>query len=1172
MSDPISRRSFLKLAAIASAASIMSAIPAQAQDSPVPFKQWKTKWNLGEIGKKEGVIRAKVTPVICNYCSVGCSVDFYTVGDNVIFASIGSPESPINFGGLCSKGAAMFQQITSDARVLYPRIRTGPKPPPEELLKARSWEELEAIVKKYPPKWQTVTWDEALRFVAERLKAILSSWRANSGAPRQSDGFYYNPGSANPVQLIGSSIMVNEASYLVRKLAAYLGTSNMDSQYRKCHSSTVTSLAVTYGWGIETATNEDVALADVVLFFSSPAEAHPLSFWYFFKGKRERGTVFITFDPRFSRTAMVSDIWVPFRSGTETAIFNYILHYAFFERKPALDELPEFKRLRSRWNLTDQDLEEFKELIKEYNAEEVSKITGVPVETLRNVAKIYVERSGVVSNHKKHGIIQWAMGMTQHTNAVINIIRSAAIVQLLLGNVGYPGGGAHPFRGHSNVQGTNDIQGGGIDALPGYHGNPANAAEVRMYQDWKLQGMPDAWSWEVPAWAQEAFPTLRAAAARGRADLAKVLQVYKFYGWRRHELTWGVFCGTDPESDPRGGRVICDFPFGAGSTEITFVRRALGGEIRAALIFGENPAVSNPNAKLVMAALSSLDLLVVVETFDTETAWFADVVLPAASFAEVEGTRTNGNRVIQWTHKVMEPRGMSRPDYWIVVKLFEALNAHGVIALPSQLAGKRSEKVMIRKGDRLVELYERRVDGSASWQYSGGNGAATPISPIEAEVNPRLINKEINFAVLIYDGIYNPVKDQYTTMKRDRRLRRRGEIDGLFSEKFEIYKDWGWAWPQNVRLAYNYDSLVAVLGEKDVVEAAGQRFEVTGETGEWIDEFTGEYKPAFLPGHNFWVPRSFKRKLSGVADIWGGLDVIHFIRTRELRFPEKSFVIEEGGSVRTLSFQEFIASTGMRYLWANDTLFWDADTTSFRAQVRRPFFSGTGWREYKPKYEEFRAELRKLYEEKKNMKEAMLKLIEERKWYAGYDFRYPIHTEPAESPDVEMAIKYPTLAWLNPHNVRVLKEEPNAKGTGLALIPQELPEEGELVIITSNRLTEMMHTGSTTRNLPYLAQLVPEPYVSIPEKLAQKLGVKPGEFVEIITARGSVKLKAYVTKGMGVFKLGEKEVPEISVVWAFSFAGKTPGIHANFLNPDVGDVITTIQESKAWIGKVRKAR
>jgi formate dehydrogenase major subunit len=295
--------------------------------------------------------------------------------------------------------------VDNDLRVLYPMIRTGPKPPVEEILSAKSWDELVAVVKKYPPRWKIVSWDEAFRYIAEKLTAILEDWRSKTGAPKQKDGYYYI-GSYLPVQVIGSSILLNEEAFLTKKLAVFLGTANMDSQFRKCHSSTVTSLGVTYGWGAETASVEDVALADVVLFFSSPAENHPLSFWYFWKGKRERGTIFITFDPRLSRTAMVSDIWVPFRSGSDTAILLYILYYAFFERNPPIDQLDEFKRLMSRWNITQDDLNELKDLVSQYNAEEVSRISGVPVDLLRTVARIYVERSGVVTNHKKHGIIQ----------------------------------------------------------------------------------------------------------------------------------------------------------------------------------------------------------------------------------------------------------------------------------------------------------------------------------------------------------------------------------------------------------------------------------------------------------------------------------------------------------------------------------------------------------------------------------------------------------------------------------------------------------------------------------------------------------------------------------------------------------------------------------------------
>jgi formate dehydrogenase major subunit len=196
-------------------------------------------------------------------------------------------------------------------------------------------------------------------------------------------------------------------------------------------------------------------------------------------------------------------------------------------------------------------------------------------------------------------------------------------------------------------------------------------------------------------------------------------------------------------------------------------------------------------------------------------------------------------------------------------------------------------------------------------------------------------------------------------------------------------------------------------------------------------------------------------------------------------------------------------------------------------------------------------------------------------WYVGYNFQYPIHTEPAESPDVEMALKYPTLAWIHPYNLKVLKEEPEivkGKPVGVALIPEELREEGELIVITSNRLTEMFHSGSMTRNLPSLVQLIPEPFVYVPFKLAEKLGIKSGDLVEIATARGIIRLKAYVTHGQAYLTVNGRELPVVNIIWSFSFQGRNPGPQGNFIVPDVGDVETTIQESKAWIGVIRKPK
>ncbi|MFP3168265.1 MAG: molybdopterin-dependent oxidoreductase [Thermoproteus sp.] len=1172
MTAATTRRGFLKISAIAALA---LGLPASAQSSLI---QQKTSWALGEIGGKTGLKNASVTPTICTFCSMGCSIDFYTNGSDIIWTR-GSPESYINWGALCPKGKVAYQLATSTERLDSPMIRTGPKPPAEEILNAKTWDELVAVIKKYPPQWRKVSWDEALSYIARRLAAILNDWRSSTGAPAQQDGYYYI-GAKTPVAVMGSSILTNEEAYLSIKLAAFLGTSNTDSEYRKCHSSTVTALALTYGWGAETASIEDVALADVVLFFSNPAEAHPLSFYYFMKGKKERGTILIALNPNYSRTVEASDIWVPFRPGTDTAILNYILHYAFFERNPPIDQLPEFQRLMStRWNITQDDLDDLKAMLSEYDAQTVSNITGVPVDMLRTVAQIYVENSGVVTSHKKHGVIQWAMGMTQHTDAVLSIIRAAAIVQLLLGNVGYPGGGTHPFRGHSNVQGATDVQGGGLGVLPGYHAPPGSPFAVRLYQDWKLQGMPDPWNWEVPQWALKSFSTT--APSRGKADAAKALEVFNFYGWRRFELLWGIYCGTVPPDDPVNGKVVCDIPIGTGASETTLPSKIFTGDVKAAFIFGENPAVTDPNIKVTMAALASLQLLVVSDIFETETAWFADVVLPGVSFAEKEGTKTDGNRVIQWQWRAVPPRGQSRPDYWIIATLYKYLRREGAILLPSEAAGVRSEEVKFRKMGQIVFVYERPLRPDYSWDYSGGVGAAQPISDIEAEVNPRIINKEINYTMLIYQGMYDPVRDTFTTMRRNNALRNPGEIDGTFSSTFKVYKNWGWSWPLNVRFMYNYDSLQIALGHPDVVTAAGKQWTVTGETGEIIDEYTGEYRPAFVPGHNFFVPKAFKRRLSGVADLFGGVDLMTFIRTGQLSFPGK-FVVETDGGVQVLDFETFASSTGMRYPWANDALYWDEETMTFPAFLKRIFYPGVGWRQFKPTYENMRSLLRQYYSQLGDLKAATLKVIQEMGgWYKGYTFQWPIHAEPVEAPIVDFAIQYPTLAWLNPYNIEVLEQEPSilqGKMVGVALEPNELQAQlqplgitGITVVMTTNRLTETWHSGSMNRRIPDLVELVPRPFVKIPRKLAQQLGVSTGDYVELWTARGGLKMRAYVTDGEAYLEVNGQDVPVVNILWSWSFEGPDAGPSANFISPDVVDPVTTIQETKAWLAVIRKA-
>ncbi len=226
----LSRRAFLKLSALAAAA-LGAGSPTIVRAATPPFKKVKKRWVLGEVGGKTEIVKAKVAASICPYCSMGCSIDVYTVEDRVIHTR-GSTDSYINWGRLCPKGKAAYQLADNDIRVLKPMIRTGPKPPVEEILSAKSWDEMVSIVNKYPPKWMPVEWDEAFRFIAGRMKAIMDEYRAASGAPVFDDGYYYK-GAETPVQMIGYSVMTNEASYLSKKIAVFVGTNNLDSQYRK---------------------------------------------------------------------------------------------------------------------------------------------------------------------------------------------------------------------------------------------------------------------------------------------------------------------------------------------------------------------------------------------------------------------------------------------------------------------------------------------------------------------------------------------------------------------------------------------------------------------------------------------------------------------------------------------------------------------------------------------------------------------------------------------------------------------------------------------------------------------------------------------------------------------------------------------------------------------------
>ncbi|MCJ7717215.1 MAG: molybdopterin-dependent oxidoreductase, partial [Anaerolineales bacterium] len=238
-----------------------------------------------------------------------------------------------------------------------------------------------------------------------------------------------------------------------------------------------------------------------------------------------------------------------------------------------------------------EGFEDFKSAVEEYTPEKVSEITRVPVEDLQQAAKILAEN--------KPASVLWAMGITQHTTGVGNVM-SLANLQMLLGNMGIPGGGTNPLRGQNNVQGACDL-GGLPNVYPGY------------------QKVTD--------------PALRDKFAEA----------------------WGV---SSEDLSPEVGLTITELMPGAEE-----------GEIKALYILGEDPIMSDPDTTHIRKALETCELIILQEIFPSETAPYADVLLPGACFAEKDGTFTNTERRIQLVRKAIDSPGLARPDWWIVSEL-----------------------------------------------------------------------------------------------------------------------------------------------------------------------------------------------------------------------------------------------------------------------------------------------------------------------------------------------------------------------------------------------------------------------------------------------------------------------------------------------------------------------
>ncbi len=560
------------------------------------------------------------------------------------------------------------------------------------------------------------------------------------------------------------------------------------------------------------------------------AECHPVAFRWVMKA-REKGATLIHVDPRFTRTSAVADIHVPLRAGSDIAFLGGIIRYIVeneryfkeyvvnYTNAPAIinkkfQDTEDLDGLFSGWQKdkghyeartwmyegvdpepaggsresesgkkgkaiqrqpiqaehqdpTLQDPRCVFQIVKRhysrYTPEMVEETCGIPKDLFLKVAEAICANSG----RERTGVFVYAVGWTQHTVGV-QYIRAAAIIQLLLGNMGRPGGGIVALRGHASIQGSTDIP-TLYNLLPGYLPMP-KAKHDKDYQTYlRLNESPSGWWGEYPKY----FVSLMKA----------------WYGpHATKENDWCYDYLPTLTGDHSHMNTVADMADGA---------------VEGYFVMGENPVVGSMNGSLQRKGLRKLKWLVVRDFQLTETADFwreapeiqrgevkpEDIAtevffFPAAAHTEKSGSFTNTQRLLQWHHKAIDPRGDSRSELDFVFKL----------------------------GQRLKRLYQSEYVQSRNWPLRDLVWDYPTHGPLQ-EPSAEAVLHEIN-GYTVRDG--KPVEG-YTSLKDDGSTACGAWIysgcyrDGVNMtarrtphwEQNWVAPEWAWAWPHNRRILYN---------------------------------------------------------------------------------------------------------------------------------------------------------------------------------------------------------------------------------------------------------------------------------------------------------------------------------------------------------------------------------
>jgi anaerobic selenocysteine-containing dehydrogenase len=911
---------------------------------------------------------------------------------------------------------------------------------------------------------------------------------------------------------------------------------------------------------------------------ANPVENHPVVTQYINEAISQ-GARLIVADPRRTRTAILAEntggIFLRMRPGTNGAFIAGLMNYlitnnlydaayqtatatraftdasgaknnvtvpkwtdALFKLNldPATNNRTDYQRnaagmpiMAANLNDADSVFQVLKERVARYTPTEVANICDIPgganafIAFAQAVAASHGDSSssggmGSARGAKFPGTILYAMGGTQYTHAAQDL-RAYSMLQCLLGNMGRPGGGVNALRGIHNVQGSTDM-GVLFDSVPGYSGNASAGQEYGNYMD-KLFGGPrvanssgNYW-WTTDPWNGDA----------------------KYFGWNLqqhgfrnmmhhwfHQAASPV-AADDYTAAPTtiNNRNFDLVPKGNGLHHIQMFQKAVATEpdasrVKCMFILGQNPAVTEPNLKMVRDGLRDLDTLVLVDMFENETAGCdrkgtgITYLLPSCSFVEEEGSVTNSGRTLAWRYKAINPQGGSKSDLEVLLRLAKKLDEAGAFNhIPL------SESYT----DRYAQLYGDWTSGTAKSGYGWTPG--TDFNTVAADVAERIfmqmghgnITSAPFSALWIYRGSYG-----------------------------------GWAGVGNAASApgaTNYYlvapttlGVVADIGATTITVADATQLKV-GDTCNIGSGSTMEMATIVSKTGNDITIQTGLAANSGLKYAHAAGEPVGNVANRA-----KSRGMIDCGHAGASSTLGLYSNWGWAWL-KNRRVFYNngevpgdvSDNFVAPDMVARYFVHNASDNAGMPSVVQYASSYR-AYSTLKDKDSATV--------YA----KMPKHWEPVETVRGDLKTTYGTTG-----------DAP----TGAIGTSGTYP-----FILTTIRVTEHFQGGVISRNVPWLCELVPDAFIELSSYDAAAKGIANGDNVQIQTHRQPGvwigPFKARVSTGASTQQAVKKGV--VAIPWHWGNKGISTGPSANELTIDALDTNVKMPEYKACLCQIRK--